>query len=611
MNNLNILLEQIDTDHLSLILKNNFEAEKMDKFFEVDSKFVFKGSELNLNSKNSLKLNFKTANGIGYRLLIILSLFKEENYSHKLSTDFQKVLDDNTDKIVIWTLKKLPNDTLQYLKNQNINIVLIETKDVEAVSLISNFIPLPSVHYDYSVSINKVANLIIKRLRKLFHIVLSEIAAPIYDKEYGNDANIGTKSIMKYEEDTLNEIVHRIINKRETNQTSIAIDVGCGTGRHSFNIAKYFEKVYGFDFSPKMIEQANATKRKNNVENVIFSVADLEYEELHHEETFKGEVELVIASFGMGSFIEDTSKILRRYNQWLKPSGKILLSFYNRNSIILKITPNWRDTSLAAHIDVENNTLQVKLSEDVIFQIFCKPFDKDVESQIGKLYKIENVYTFPTTMALLPNSLLKNKQAFDIFNKIDHDIAYNKNYNHGHYVLVVAEKVDIAKKEDGFKKVLDILTTGNFTYEILEHELVLSIEDVKRVTEINDESQMIKTVVFKDRKKDVFISVAIMANKKVSKEKIIDLLNEDSIEKTKNWHLAYATEKEIYDLGFPIGGIAPFGFSDTNIITIIDEDIFNSNHDFIFMGIGDNHKTLKIKRKDFLNIAKDFKRVRQ
>jgi SAM-dependent methyltransferase/prolyl-tRNA editing enzyme YbaK/EbsC (Cys-tRNA(Pro) deacylase) len=631
MTEFNNVLEQLKIKDVSFVLKKNFEAEKMDKFFTVDENFTFGGTDLMLDKSNSIKLNFKTAGGLGdYKLLLILALNQEENFSHRLITDFQKILDDDTDKIVLWSMKKLPVDTLQSLKTQLINVVYLEPKEIEDIKMISNFFPIYSQDYNYPVTLNKLCNQLVKRLKKLFHIVLSEIAAPIYDKEYGTDANLGTKAIMEFEEVILNSVVGKINYAKDGKGKKIAIDVGCGTGRHSFIIAENFDfdKIYGFDFSPKMIEQANKTKKKKKEEaktedikkkfnNVIFSVADLEYEDIHYENDFKGKVDLVVASFGMGSFIEDTAKILRRYHQWLKPGGKIILSFYNKNSIILQITPNWRDTSLAAHIDMENSTLQVKLSEDILFQIFCKPFDKDIESIIRRVFDIEKVFSYPTTMALLPNSLLKNKKAFQIFSKIDLGISEDKNYGVGHYILVVGTKPEDEQLGNlRFDRILERLQKSSAKFEIIEHDLVLSVEDVKRVVGIKDEKMMLKTIVFriKDTKNKPFkyIAVVLQADKKVLKDKILEYIKVKfpSLEISKD-HSKIATEREIIQLGFSIGGISPLGFFDEDdFVKIIDEDLQNTELDYFFMGAGDNRKTLKLAKEDFENLTVDFEKMR-
>ena len=53
-------LQNIKKSHIIKILKKNFREEKMDRFFDFENEFEFKGSKIQLNKKNSIKINFKT-----------------------------------------------------------------------------------------------------------------------------------------------------------------------------------------------------------------------------------------------------------------------------------------------------------------------------------------------------------------------------------------------------------------------------------------------------------------------------------------------------------------------------------------------------------------------
>ena len=50
-----------------------------------------------------------------------------------------------------------------------------------------------------------------------------------------------------------------IIHKRK-NET--AIDTGCGAGEIMIEMAPYFKKIYGIDYSSKMIGKANENLKK-------------------------------------------------------------------------------------------------------------------------------------------------------------------------------------------------------------------------------------------------------------------------------------------------------------------------------------------------------------
>lgn len=606
------LMQKIKIDDVSSVLRKNFKEGKLNKFFEVDGNYSFQGELLKLNQNNSVKIDFYTNNKeTQFHLLLILSLCNEEKYSHKLLNELKQISEKNIDKILIWSLNSVSTEVVEALKSPSSSVIYLDIKEVSDIYVINNFFPIDSSDYEYVVIVNKVCSLIIKRLYKFFHLVLSEIAAPTYNQSYGK-TKVATNAIMQYEEKILRRVISRRRYRWESDKPykKIAVDVGCGTGRHSFILSSDYNEVFGFDFSPKMIEESNKEKRNRNISNTVFSVADLEYENIVYESQFKGEVDLVVASFGMGSFIEDTPKILRRYYEWLRPGGELFLSFYNRNSILLQLTPNWRDTSLSAHLDVDNSTLSVRLSPEIVFQIYCKPYDEKIHGIISKIFQVNEVYTYPTTMALLPNSLLQDPKAFEIFSRIDNDVAKDTRYNSGHYVIVIAQKLN-PDKPLGYESIIKLLGEYKCTYEILTHDLVLSMDDVKKV--LGDfKGCMIKTIIFKERKNEKYIVVSLLSEKKVNKITLIDYLNEhflDWKQKIVPRNLQFATEREVLDLGFPIGGISPLGLnshSNYDVVKLIDEEIIKSQGEWLYMGIGDNKKTLKIVKDDFIRIIKDY-----
>ena len=601
-NNLNINIADLND-----VIKRKVEYEKLSKFFKIRN-YQYKGKHLDLNQSNSILMEFPTPKdefpdiytSTAYRVLFILALYQEKKFSHPLQNELKRIEQkNNIDKIVLWSATNIDNETLQLLKNINVDVIQynidILTKENKSIS---NFIILPSNQPDYSVMINSLSEYIIKRLKKLFHVVLSEIAAPIYDEHYAK-TKVATKSLMEFEERQLQKLIKKL---QSENKSGIAVDVGCGTGRHSFILSKYFNTVYAFDFSPRMIEKANEEKRRQNIENIIFSVNDFEYEKLLDEKDFYGKCDLIVASFGMGSFIEDTVKMLRRFYDWLKPGGYIFLSFYNENSLILKIVPNWRDTSLSAHIDTENKTLTVELTPSIKFNIYCKPYNEATKGEINKMFNIDQIYTYPTLMSLLPNSLLEEELAYNIFKYVDDLLATNSDYVFGHYVIVIAHKPEVVTT--GYSNILQYIEENNAKYEIIEHEPVLSIEDVKK--EIGYfPGCMVKTIIFKIKKSNQFIAIALPAEKKVNKEVISQALN------VSKGQIKFAPEKDVIKLGFPLGGIAPFGFNEEryNVEKFIDKKLINSKCLWFYMGIGDNRKTLKIHRDSFLKIVSSYRSI--
>jgi SAM-dependent methyltransferase len=150
------------------------------------------------------------------------------------------------------------------------------------------------------------------------HLQLSEAAAINYDETY-SIGNFATNIYMDFEIRLINKLALRAPDR------NLAVDLGCGTGRYSYVLAEQFNQVYAYDFSPKMIEVANANKIRRRVDNIFFAVRDVEREPLNLQ---AGSASFVISTFGMGSFVEDIEALFQRVSSMLKPQGVAIFSFY-------------------------------------------------------------------------------------------------------------------------------------------------------------------------------------------------------------------------------------------------------------------------------------------
>jgi ubiquinone/menaquinone biosynthesis C-methylase UbiE len=602
---------QIHIPHIVATIKTKFEVEGLiDKFFEIRTyNSVSAGGMLTLDAESCILLEFaKPAEEFPeiykspvYRMLIIFNLYQETTFSRALQGAIERLqYRDNIDRIVLWSTVEVDQDIIQQLKKVPADMIFIDVptpEEIHKTKSITYFIPIENSDLLYSLSVNLISERLIKRLRKMFHLVLSEISAPIYNKFYGK-SKIATREAMEFESDKLNALVKQM--KQEGNN-QIAIDIGCGTGRHSFVLARHFEDVYAYDFSSNMIAEAIDIKREKDIRNTYFYVNDFEYEELIDESQFYGNCDLVVASFGMGSFIEDTASMLRRFYEWLKPGGYIFISFYNGNSITLNVTPSWRDTALAAQVDKENHSLEVHLTPKTRFNIFCKLFDEGVEGEINKIFNIDLVTSYPMIMALLPNSLLENDFAHASFVSADRTLADNRDGQNGYYAIVMARKPQ--PEANCYSQIEQILQQFNATYEVLEHEPVLSMEEVKK--EIGYfPNCMIKTLILHNKKTAQFIVVLTLSEKRLDKAKVAEMFNVGA------YQIRFATEKEVLKLGFPVGGLAPFGFNlETELLKFVDGTIASQACEWFYTGMGDNRKTLKIQKADFLRIVADYDRI--
>jgi SAM-dependent methyltransferase/GNAT superfamily N-acetyltransferase len=109
------------------------------------------------------------------------------------------------------------------------------------------------------------------------------------------------------------------------------LDAGCGTGRHSLELAKRGYRVTGVDFVPEYIERANETAKTAGLNGEVrFLQGDCRT--LALAERFDGAICLydVIGSFPSDA---DNLAILQNVARHLKPGGRLLLSVLNRGLV--------------------------------------------------------------------------------------------------------------------------------------------------------------------------------------------------------------------------------------------------------------------------------------
>jgi hypothetical protein len=155
----------------------------------------------------------------------------------------------------------------------------------------------------------------------------------------------------------------------------------------------------------------------------------------------------------------------------------------------------------------------------------------------------------------------------------------------------------------GYQNVNQLLAEFQAEHEVIEHEPVLSMEDVKRAVDVLPKC-ILKTLLIRHQKTDEFVAIVIQSDKHLNMQQVAQLLQ------VNRHHINFAAEKEIQKLGFPLGGIAPFGFEpEVRITKFVDMAIVNYRCKWLYMGMGDNRKTLKIRKADFLKMIADYQKV--
>ena len=132
----------------------------------------------------------------------------------------------------------------------------------------------------------------------------------IYDKTFKNKNRVR-------ETDEFEEVL-----KMERWKGKIVLDVGCGTGKLDYMIAKRGGKIKGIDYSTTAIGTA---KSKYNHPNLSYEIIDV-------SKKISGKYDIII-SIGTLEHMDQPYKMLKKFTNHLKPKGKIILT-----------SPNWTNT---------------------------------------------------------------------------------------------------------------------------------------------------------------------------------------------------------------------------------------------------------------------------
>ncbi len=111
-----------------------------------------------------------------------------------------------------------------------------------------------------------------------------------------------------------------------------AYDMGCGGGILSLYLASKGIQTTGFDGAEGMLEVCNREKKERQLSNVNFKQAMLPMTDYSSLE----KVDLIVSS-SVIEYIEDIHSTISMFQDLLKPKGKLIVSFPNRDSFYRKI----------------------------------------------------------------------------------------------------------------------------------------------------------------------------------------------------------------------------------------------------------------------------------
>ena len=114
------------------------------------------------------------------------------------------------------------------------------------------------------------------------------------------------------------------------------LDLGCGDGRHSLELARRHFRVTGLDLSEELLTRARERATAAGLA-IHFHQGDMR--DIPFESTF----DLVVnffTSFGYFDSDAENTRVLRAIARALKPGGRFLMDYLNRSSVIHSLKPH-------------------------------------------------------------------------------------------------------------------------------------------------------------------------------------------------------------------------------------------------------------------------------
>jgi ubiquinone/menaquinone biosynthesis C-methylase UbiE len=152
-----------------------------------------------------------------------------------------------------------------------------------------------------------------------------------YEESFGEDYLIVYKHRDQYD---ASREVERIVQWLRLTEKDLILDLCCGTGRHTINFARRGLNVVGLDLSKTLLAHAVKNSEGLGIPYVQGDMRTLPFV----DDTFDAVLNL-FTSFGYFSEDEDNFLVLKEIARVLKPNGRFLIDFLNREKVERSLVP--------------------------------------------------------------------------------------------------------------------------------------------------------------------------------------------------------------------------------------------------------------------------------
>jgi SAM-dependent methyltransferase len=222
----------------------------------------------------------------------------------------------------------------------------------------------------------------------------------------------------------------------EYNKTTKILDIGCGTGRHSIELAKRGYSVVGIDLSESQLKRAKEKASEQNLQ-IVFQKHDARNLPFSHE--FDLVIMLCEGAFPLMETDEMNFQILQNAANALKPKGKLILTTLNGLFPLFHSVKEFLNSETKeGNARTDNNSFDLMTFRDHNATRVEDDLGNKKELQCNERYYVPSEITWLLkTLHFTPVDILGAK--LGAFSRID------KLSTEDFEMLVIAEKQDIPK----------------------------------------------------------------------------------------------------------------------------------------------------------------------
>lgn len=197
--------------------------------------------------------------------------------------------------------------------------------------------------------------------------------SPLYEKLYSNRDEEEARQLIAFLEQTMS-----------LNECSSILDLGCGRGRHSINLAQKGYQVKGIDLSTEAIKTAVSKANDLGLDNVDFEVRDMRNP---LSQKFDAIVNL-FTTFGYFKQDDENALVLDSVVKMLKQEGIFVLDYLNAEKVKRSYEPEEEGEFHDIHYKIKRYVENGAIHKDIVFSGNGLSSSRSYSERV-KLYNLE------------------------------------------------------------------------------------------------------------------------------------------------------------------------------------------------------------------------------